>query len=131
MKRFSSSEFSILYNFKQKKMSQFDEKMQLYTTAAAGLGLEINSDLLTGVAKSLGPSIYLADASMVSSSDKSELETVKNKFLIGKLGLEDGPDLDAGIDAVVGQMGSSNSNKHRPIFYSLLAMHFGKEDQFM
>jgi len=47
-------------------------------------------DLLTKVTIGCGPSIYNADASTVAGSQASELETVKNNFLIKKLGLKDG-----------------------------------------
>ena len=53
------------------------------------------------VVKGLGPSVYRADASLVSGSDPEELETLKNNFLIRKLGLPDGPDLVSGIEQVV------------------------------
>ncbi|MGK0253139.1 MAG: hypothetical protein ACI9OE_000599 [Mariniflexile sp.] len=58
-------------------------------------------DLLTKVTIGCGPSIYNADAATVSGSDESELATVKNNFLIKKLGLKDSADLDKGINAVV------------------------------
>jgi hypothetical protein len=62
-------------------------------------------DLLTKVTIGCGPSIYNADAATVAGSQKAELETVKNNFLIKKLGLSDGANLDAGIDAVIENMG--------------------------
>ena len=52
-------------------------------------GIEAEMDLLTKIAIGCGPSIYNPDSSTVSSSDLSELETVKHKFLIKKLGLND------------------------------------------
>jgi hypothetical protein len=61
-------------------------------------------DLLTKVTIGCGPSIYNADAATVAGSQQAELETVKNNFLIKKLGLSDG-NLDAGIDAVIENMG--------------------------
>ena len=78
-------------------MSKFDEKVQMYKAEIANLGLKISDDLLTKVSKGLGPSIYLTDASLVSGSDKDELDRVKNNFLIKKLGLSDGPALDKAI----------------------------------
>jgi hypothetical protein len=62
-------------------------------------------DLLTKVTIGCGPSIYNADAATVAGSQQAELETVKNNFLIKKLGLSDGANLDAGIDAVIENMG--------------------------
>lgn len=39
-------------------------------------------DLLTKVTIGCGPSIYNADASAVAGTQQSELDTVKNNFLI-------------------------------------------------
>ncbi|MFB9080386.1 DUF2853 family protein [Flavobacterium procerum] len=87
-------------------------------------------DLLTKITIACGPSIYNADASIVASSQKSELDTVKNSFLIKKLGLKDGPELDSAIDEVVEKYGKSNRNKYRAVFYYLLTLHFKKESIF-
>ena len=87
-------------------------------------------DLLTKVTIGCGPSIYNADSSTVSGSDESELATVKNNFLIKKLGLSDGANLDAGIAAVMEQYGKSNRNKYRAVVYYLLTKHFGKESVY-
>ena len=51
----------------------------------------------------------------------------KNNFLINKLGLTDGPELDAAIDEVMQQMGTSNKSKYRAVVYALLAKKLGKE----
>lgn len=61
-------------------------------------GMTADMDLLTKVTIGCGPSIYNRDASTVSATDKAELDTVKNNFLIKKLGLSDGPKLDEAID---------------------------------
>ena len=108
-------------------MSKFDECLEIYKKQNDKLGLGIDENLLKAVAKGLGPSIYNNDSSKVSGSDKSELDTVKNRFLIGKLGLTDGPELDKGLLEVMEQMGSSNKNKHRAVVYALLAKKFAKE----
>ena len=84
-------------------------------------------DLLTKVTIGCGPAIYNADASTVAGSDKAELETVKANFLVKKLGLKDGPELDAAIDAVIETYGRSERNKHRAVVYYMLTKHFGKE----
>ena len=112
-------------------MSKFNECMDLYTSQSSELGLGLDEALLNGVAKALGPSIYNADSSKVSGSDQKELDTVKNNFLINKLGLADGPALDEAIAEVMEQMGSSNRNKHRAVVYALLAKKFGKESMFV
>lgn len=83
--------------------------------------------LLTKVAIGLGPAIYNSDAATVAGSQASELETIRAKFLIKKLGLPDGPELMAGINAAIETYGRSNRNKHRAVIYYLLTRHFGKE----
>ena len=84
-------------------------------------------DLLTKVTIGCGPAIYNADSETVAASDKSELETVKNNFLIKKLGLADGPALMEAINAVIETYGRGERNKYRAVVYYLLAKHFGKE----
>ncbi len=108
-------------------MSKFDECMDTYKAEMDKLGISYDLDLLTKVAKGCGPSIYNADSSKVSSADKEELARVKNNFLIKKLGMKDSPALDDAISAVVDQLGSSNRNKYRAIFYYLLTKKLGKE----
>lgn len=90
-------------------------------------GVKPDMDLLTKVTIGLGPSIYNADSSTVSGSDAKELATVKNNFLIKKLGLKDSADLDKAIDAVIEKYGRSNRTKYRVVVYYLLAKHFKKE----
>lgn len=111
-------------------MSKFDDKVAMYVANAKELGLKIPTDLLTKVAKGLGPSIYLGDASLVSGTDPEELARIKNNFLIKKLGLKDSAELDKAISEAVTQMGTSNRNKHRAIVYALLVMKFKKESVY-
>jgi Protein of unknown function (DUF2853) len=108
-------------------MSKFNECIDLYKSQNADLNLGLDEELLTLVAKGLGPAIYNNDASKVSGSDKKELDTIKNNFLIKKLGLSDGPALDAAIAEVIEKLGSSNKSKYRAVVYALLAKKFGKE----
>lgn len=112
-------------------MSKRDELIAKY---AADLkekcGVTPDTDLLTKVTIGCGPSIYNADAATVSGSDQSELDTVKNNFLIKKLGLANSTDLDKGIDAVMEQYGKSNRNKYRVVVYYLLTKHFKKESVY-
>jgi hypothetical protein len=89
-----------------------------------------NMDLLTKVTIGCGPSIYNTDSSTVAGSQQSELDTVKNNFLIKKLGLADGANLDAGIDAVMEKYGRSNKSKYRAVIYYLLTVHFKKESVY-
>lgn len=89
--------------------------------------VEPDMALLTKVTIGCGPSIYDKDAATVAASQPGELETVKQKYLIKKLGLADGPELDAAIAKAIDTYGKSERNKYRPVFYYLLCVHFGKQ----
>ena len=112
-------------------MSKRDELILKY---AADLkdkcGVKPDMDLLTKVTIGLGPSIYNADSSTVSGSDEKELATVKNNFLIKKLGLNASTELDGAIDSVIEKYGRSNRNKYRAVIYYLLVKHFKKESVY-
>lgn len=112
-------------------MSKRDELIEKYAEdIKSKFGETPNMDLLTKVAIGLGPAIYNLDASKVSGSDEKELETVKNNFLIKKLGLADSPALMEGINMVIAKYGQSEKNKHRAVIYYMLAKHFGKESVY-
>ena len=108
-------------------MSKLQEKIDLYTSEAEKLGIAIDADLFKNVTKGLGPSIYKEDAELVSSSNKTELDTIKKNFLIKKLGQEDGEKLDEAIQKVIDTLGSSNRRKYRALFYYLLVKELGAE----
>ena len=93
-------------------------------------GVTPDMDLLTRVTIGLGPSIYNDDSSTVAGTDASEIDTIRNNFLIKKLGLADGPALNAGIEKVIDQYGRSNRSKYRAVVYYLLTKHFGKESVY-
>ena len=90
-------------------------------------GMTPDMDLLTKVTIGCGPAIYDADASTVAGTQQHELDTVKNNFLIGKLGLADSPALDAAIDEAIETYGRSERNKYRAVIYYMLVKKFGKE----
>jgi hypothetical protein len=111
-------------------MSRLDEKIALYQSELNRLNINFDADLLKTITKGLGPSIYKVDAETVSGSDERELETVKNNFLIKKLGLENGSYLDEAITKVINLLGVSNRSKYRPIFYYLLVKELGQESKY-
>ncbi|RXG16255.1 putative protein DUF2853 [Leeuwenhoekiella aestuarii] len=112
-------------------MSKRDEMIAKYAAdLKEKLGVDADMDLLTKVTIGCGPSIYNKDSSTVSGGSESELETVKNNFLIKKLGLSDGPALMEGIKKVLEDYGTSNRNKYRAVVYYLLTKHFGKEEVY-
>ncbi len=112
-------------------MSKRDELIQKYASDLRDkCGMSPDMDLLTKVTIGCGPSIYNADAATVSGSDPSELDTVKQNFLIKKLGLSDGPQLDSAISSVMDTYGQSNRNKYRAVVYYMLTKHFNKESVY-
>ena len=109
-------------------MGKRDEWIAKYAEDLKGkCGMEPDMALLTKVTIGCGPSIYNADASTVAGSQPAELETVKNNFLMKKLGLPDGPDLVDAINKVIEVYGKSERNKYRAVIYYMLTKHFGKE----
>ena len=57
----------------------------------------------------------------------SELEAVKNNFLIKKQGLRKGPELIDSINSVIETYGRSERNKYCAVIYYMLTKKFGKE----
>ncbi|MFS4455747.1 DUF2853 family protein [Maribacter sp. 2304DJ31-5] len=112
-------------------MSKRDELIEKYAADIKDkFGEHADMDLLTKVTVGLGPSIYNLDASKVSGGDEKELETVKNNYLVKKLGLKDSPDLMDAVKTVLDKYGSSNKNKHRAVVYYMLCKHFNKASAY-
>ncbi|MTH65806.1 DUF2853 family protein [Paracoccus shanxieyensis] len=112
-------------------MSKRDDLIAKYAADLTNkLGLTPDMDLLTKVVIGCGPSIYSNDAETIAGSDKSELERVRQNYLVKKLGLPDGDDLTAAIDSVMQQYGTSNRNKYRAVVYYLLCTHFKKQSAY-
>jgi hypothetical protein len=108
-------------------MSKRDELIEKYAADIKDkFGESADMDLLKKVTVGLGPSVYNLDATKVSGGDEKELETVKNNYLIKKLGLKDSPELMVAIKQVMEKYGSSNKNKHRAVVYYMLCKHFKK-----
>tara|TARA_R110002073_G_scaffold53840_4_gene138843 strand:+ start:52338 stop:52679 length:342 start_codon:yes stop_codon:yes gene_type:complete len=112
-------------------MSKFDEKISFYKEAMDNMGLSYEDELIDKITRGLGPSIFKRDAASVSTSDPKEVETVKQNFLIKKLGLEDGENLDNAIQVVAYKMGKTNRVKYRAIFYYLLVKELGQESKIL
>ena len=93
-------------------------------------GIPPDMALLTKVTIGCGPAIYNDDASTVAGTQVSELETVKENYLMKKLGLADSPKLMEGIDSVLETYGKSERNKYRAVVYYMLTKHFGKESVY-
>jgi len=112
---------------KEKPLSKFDSVIERCVKQMKEQKIAVDQDLLEAIAKSLGPSLYNRDASLVAAAQKSELATIKKNYLIGKLGCKDDASLDKALDKAVKKIGKSRRNKLRPVFYYLLVKELGKE----
>lgn len=112
-------------------MSKRDELIAVYKKELEEkCKVTVDDALLRAVTIGCGPSIYNADSSTVAGSSEAELETVKNNFLIKKLGLKDSPELMTEINKVIDQYGRSNPKKYRAVIYYLLVVAFKKQSVY-
>lgn len=103
------------------------EKIKLYSENIEKYYGEVDTKFLEIIVKNLGPSIYKKDSELVSCSDPKELDTVRNNFLIKKLGIGAGQGvLDAAIQDVCEELKETRI-KYRATFYYALAKKFKKE----
>ena len=86
--------------------------------------------LVAALVKNYALVLRKPDTALVSCSDPKELATVKKNFLIKKLGLKDGPGLDAAVQKVCERM-KAERRKSRAVFYYLLVKDLGKERVFV
>ena len=87
-----------------------------------------NEAACTKIVKHLGIALRNRDSSLVSCSDKSELDRVREKWCRKKLEL---PHTDAELDAVIAsvcEMMKGDRSKSRVTFYYLVAEKTGKLD---
>lgn len=83
-----------------------------------------DESVVTKIVKHLGIALQSRDASLVSSSDKTELDRVVEKWCGKKLGITG----DAAVNAVnkVCDIMKAEKNKSRVTFYYLVAKELGK-----
>jgi len=82
------------------------------------------------IVRHCGSALQKRDSALVSFSDKSELDRVRDGFMKKKLGLtESDAELDASL-AEVGQTLKGDRTKNRVTVYYLLAEKYGKLDLF-
>lgn len=93
------------------------------------LGVTVNDDLLSAVVKKLGIANNSLDASLVSATDKSELDRVRTNFLNKKLEQTDDAACDAAIGEVMEQMKEFNQKRRAAVYY-LLVEKFGRQDVY-
>lgn len=110
-------------------MSDLADKLAaLKSTAVSQLNecgvSSIDHDKLDGYVNSLKSMVDNKDATLVSGTDESELETVRRNFVEKKLGVSDKEKAMAAINSVAGKM-SSIRMKSRPAFYYLVQQELG------
>lgn len=102
--------------------SKYEENIKRYASG-------YNQKAAEKIVGHLGIALRNRDSSLVSCSDKGELDRIREKWLRGKLGLaQSSNDLDAAMQAICEKMKAEGSNKSRVTFYYLLAEHFGRLD---
>ncbi len=105
-------------------MSDLADKLAaLKSTAVSQLNecgvSNIDHDKLDGYVNSLKSMVDNKDATLVSGTDESELETVRRNFVEKKLGVTDKDKAMGAINSVAGKM-SGIRMKSRPAFYYLV-----------
>lgn len=84
-----------------------------------------DAEIVKKIVKHLGIALQSKDASLVSCSDKSELDRVREKWCGKKLGQTDAAAADAVIKTVCETM-KGDRQKQRVTFYYLVAKEMGK-----
>ena len=94
------------------------------------LGVSVNDALLEKIVKGFGIANRSLDASLVSATDKKELETLKNGFATKKLEIEDDGEKDTAIATVMEKMSKFRQKRRGAVCY-LLTVETGKESNFI
>jgi hypothetical protein len=110
-------------------MSRFDEELDKYRAQMAEvLGDATYQDgWLVREAERLGPNIYDADASLVATSDRTELDRVAAAFIKRFEGI-DADQVDQAITTVAALM-SGVKRKYRAVFYYLVTVELGRIEE--
>jgi hypothetical protein len=99
-------------------MSEYLEDVKRYDAGA-------DAGAVDKIVKHLGIALRSRDSSLVSCSDPSELDRVREKWCEKKLGSGNQAASDEVIARVCEEM-SGDRNKNRVTFYYLVAKHMGK-----
>lgn len=99
-------------------MSEYLEDVKRYDAGA-------DAGAVDRIVKHLGIALRSRDSSLVSCSDPSELDRVREKWCEKKLGASNQAASDEIIARVCEEM-SGDRNKNRVTFYYLVAKHMGK-----
>jgi hypothetical protein len=101
--------------------------MSDYAEDVKKFSANVNEAAVASIVKYCGIALRNADSSLVSTSDATELATVRNGFAAKKLGLS-AEAADAGMASVADKM-KGVSRKSRVTFYYLLAEATGTMDK--
>ncbi|MFD0917623.1 DUF2853 family protein [Pseudahrensia aquimaris] len=99
-------------------MSDYLSDVQRYDSGA-------DADTIEKIVKHLGIALKGKDSSLVSCSDTTELDRVREKWSMKKLGETDASACDEVIGKVCEEM-KGDRQKNRVTFYYLVAKHHGK-----
>lgn len=99
-------------------MTNYVEDVQRYDAGA-------DEAVVNKIVKHLGIALQSKDASLVSCSDSSELDRVREKWCMKKLGVSEVGACDSVIESVCEKM-AQDRNKQRVTFYYLVAKEMGK-----
>jgi outer membrane protein OmpA-like peptidoglycan-associated protein len=123
--------FALAALFDAKLSNETEDKfMEDWSVDVRKYAPDADSAVIAGIVRHCGIALQSRDASLVSFSDKSETDRVRENFLKKKLGLtESDADLDRSI-AAVGERMKADRTKNRVTVYYLLAEHFGKLTSF-
>lgn len=83
-----------------------------------------NPDVVNKIVKHLGIALRNRDSSLVSASDKKELDRVRDNWGVKKLGV-DAAKAEAAVAATAKDL-AADRTKSRVTFYYLVAKHLGK-----
>lgn len=108
------------------KHAEYLAKVQKYDAGA-------DADVVRSIANKLGIALQNRDSSLVSCSDASELERIRDGFAKKRLELDKAGHSDDAImekiNEVCATMAGDGGNKHRVPFYYLLAKATGTLDK--
>ena len=85
--------------------------------------------VIAAIVKHLGIALRNKDSSLVSCSDKTELDRVREGWCKKKLALTDDKEIDAALKTVCEKM-KADKTKSRVTFYYLVAEHYKKLGMF-
>ena len=91
---------------------------------------DVDMELAEKITKSLASILGNRDASLVSCSDDSELETVRKNFVEKKLNITDVEKADTAIKAVCEKM-KGDRTKSRVTYYYLLVEELGAKAAYL